>query len=239
MNFYAFHIGDYASATRHLSWVEDAAYRRLLDVYYTREAPLPLELRQVYRLVIASTDEQREAVDTILAEFFTLADDGWRHSRCDAEISRAQEKRLKAAQSANARWSNAHSTADALPTDYGRNANASDEACERIESDCEGNAPIPTPTPSKQHIREPSGFAEFWSAYPKKVGKAEARKAFSKAKINGHLPDVLKAISEQAASEQWRKEGGQFIPNPATWIRQGRWEDESISTAPRVRQLAI
>ena len=41
MNFYPFHIGDYASATRHLTWIEDAAYRRLLDVYYVKEGPLP------------------------------------------------------------------------------------------------------------------------------------------------------------------------------------------------------
>ena len=80
MNYYPFHIGDYASATRHLSWVEDAAYRRLLDVYYVREEPLPVDVRQVYRLVVASTDEQREAVDVVLGEFFKLTEDGYRHS---------------------------------------------------------------------------------------------------------------------------------------------------------------
>lgn len=86
MNYYPFHIGDYASATRHLSWLEDAAYRRLLDVYYVREEPLPLDTRQVYRLVVASTNEQREAVDVVLGEFFELTEDGYRHSRCDKEI---------------------------------------------------------------------------------------------------------------------------------------------------------
>ena len=40
MNYYPFHIGDYLSATRHLSWEEDAAYRRLLDTYYTTEKPV-------------------------------------------------------------------------------------------------------------------------------------------------------------------------------------------------------
>lgn len=56
MNYYPFHIGDYLSATRHLSWEEDAAYRRLLDTYYTNEKPLPSELRAVCRLVLANTD---------------------------------------------------------------------------------------------------------------------------------------------------------------------------------------
>lgn len=76
----------------------------------------------------------------------------------------------------------------------------------------------------------PSGFAEFWIAYPKKAGKGAAEKAFSKAKVNGRLPEVLKAIEEQKQSAQWQKDGGQFIPNPATWISQRRWEDEQ--TAP-------
>jgi len=56
MNYYPFHIGDFLSATKHLSWIEDAAFRRLLDVYYTTEKPLPNDLRAVCRLVLASTD---------------------------------------------------------------------------------------------------------------------------------------------------------------------------------------
>lgn len=69
-------------------------------------------------------------------------------------------------------------------------------------------------------------FLEFWSAYPKKVGKGAAEKAWSKAKINGHAADVIAAVQRQKQSEQWQKENGQYIPNPATWITQRRWEDE-------------
>lgn len=137
MNYYPFHIGDYASATRHLTWDEDMAYRRLIDAYYTREEPLPTDPRQVYRLVCASTEEQREAVDTILNEFFDYTDSGWVNSRCDAEISAFRTKSEKAAQSAQARWRNAK----AMPTNSERNANASTEQCERTETTCEGNAP--------------------------------------------------------------------------------------------------
>ena len=66
MNYYPFHIGDYATATRHLSWDEDMAYRRLLDVYYTTEKPLPNDLRSVWRLTLASTDEHRDAIKIVL-----------------------------------------------------------------------------------------------------------------------------------------------------------------------------
>lgn len=86
MNYYPFHIGDYLSATRHLSWEEDAAYRRLLDTYYTTEKPLPVDLRSVCRLVMATTDGQRESVQIVLEEFFIETPEGWVNRRADRII---------------------------------------------------------------------------------------------------------------------------------------------------------
>lgn len=71
-------------------------------------------------------------------------------------------------------------------------------------------------------------FAEFWKAYPKKVGKEAARKAFMKIKPSADLlRRMLEAIREQTASDQWKRDNGQYIPNPATWLNQGRWDDET------------
>jgi len=95
MNYYPFHIGDYASATRHLSWDEDLAYRRLLDVYYTTEKPLPADLRQVCRLVLATSETQRKAVEIVLTEFFVLAEEGWASVRADAEIELMRDKQTQ------------------------------------------------------------------------------------------------------------------------------------------------
>jgi uncharacterized protein YdaU (DUF1376 family) len=93
MNYYEHHIGDYIKATAHLSMLEDAAYRRLIDAYYTKEAPLPADRKACHRLTRATSKPERDAVDTILDEFFTLADDGWHQSRCDEEIAKYVEKR--------------------------------------------------------------------------------------------------------------------------------------------------
>lgn len=86
MNHYPHHIGDYAEATSHLSFVEDAAYSRLIRKYYSQEKPLPTDLKSVQRLVGARTKEEREAVKTVLEEFFHLEDDGWHNRRCDQEL---------------------------------------------------------------------------------------------------------------------------------------------------------
>lgn len=70
-------------------------------------------------------------------------------------------------------------------------------------------------------------FKTFWSAYPKKAGKDAAKKAFAKRKFDEQaFAKVMAALSEQKVSEQWQKDGGQFIPHPATWLNQGRFDDE-------------
>jgi uncharacterized protein YdaU (DUF1376 family) len=89
VNFYKHHIGDYAAATAHLSWDEDMAYTRLLRWYYQHEKAIPDDRRAIYRLARASSKPQREAVDAVLDEFFSLEDDGWHQKRCDEELARA------------------------------------------------------------------------------------------------------------------------------------------------------
>lgn len=68
------------------------------------------------------------------------------------------------------------------------------------------------------------GFDRFWEAYPKKAGKEAARKAFKQVKEP--LESLLTAIERQKCGTQWTTENGRFIPNPATWLNQGRWQDE-------------
>ena len=69
-------------------------------------------------------------------------------------------------------------------------------------------------------------FDAFWKAYPKKVGKGAAEKSFKKIKPSGDLlQKMLDAIEVQKQSDQWKRDNGQYIPNPATWLNQTRWED--------------
>lgn len=70
-------------------------------------------------------------------------------------------------------------------------------------------------------------FDAFWALYPKKVGKGEARKAWKKARPGKALFEkILDAVETAKVSDQWRREGGRYIPNPATWLNQQRWDDE-------------
>jgi uncharacterized protein YdaU (DUF1376 family) len=104
LNYYPHHIGDYTRDTAHLSMLEDAAYRRMLDVYYRTESPLPKRLEDIYRLIRATTRQEKLAVDIVVGEFFTESELGWRNKRADEEILKSKEKSEKAAESANMRW---------------------------------------------------------------------------------------------------------------------------------------
>ena len=111
---------------------------------------------------------------------------------------------------------------------------APDITCNQMISDdckCPRN-PIQSESESESEsntnrARAEDRFDEFWTAYPKKVGKEAARKAYAKIRPTLALHDcILAAIALQAQSAQWQKQNGQFIPNPATWLNQGRWDDE-------------
>ena len=82
MHYYQFHIGDYRAATAHLSNEEDLAYRRLLDMYYDTEKPIPLDVAWVAKRLRTSTT----VVQDVLADMFVQQEDGFHHMRCDQEI---------------------------------------------------------------------------------------------------------------------------------------------------------
>ncbi|MDD3676048.1 YdaU family protein [Thauera propionica] len=90
MNYYEHHLGDYSRDTAHLTMIEHGAYRILLDRYYSTEQGIPAD--QVYRVTRARTRAEKEAVDTVLKEFFQLVDGVWINHRAEAEIAKAKVK---------------------------------------------------------------------------------------------------------------------------------------------------
>lgn len=90
-------------------------------------------------------------------------------------------------------------------------------------------------TPQKSPLGE--RFDRFWAIYPNKTGKQAALKTWSKLKPSAELTEsILAAVEYQKTWDRWTKDGGRYIPNPATWLNQGRWEDEppdsTAHTAP-------
>ena len=83
MHYYNFNIGDYMKHTLHLTPEEDLAYRRLLDMYYDTEAPIPNNIPLVSRRLRMGL----EVVESVLNEFFEFTEEGYKNYRADGEIA--------------------------------------------------------------------------------------------------------------------------------------------------------
>jgi hypothetical protein len=76
-------------------------------------------------------------------------------------------------------------------------------------------------------VKNIAPFEKFWEHYPKKKAKQDALKAFSKLNPDEPLLDsMIRNLELATKSEDWLKEGGKFVPFPATWLNGRRWEDE-------------
>ena len=112
MHFYSFNIGDYISHTKHLSDLEDLAYRRLLDLYYLHERTLNEDVSLVARKI--NMKDNVPEVRVVLDEFFKLeVGIGWTNPRADEEIQKYQSKiqsAIRAGKASALARSNASST---------------------------------------------------------------------------------------------------------------------------------
>lgn len=103
-------------------------------------------------------------------------------------------------------------------------ASDADRTRTRVRVD-KSNTPV-VPKGGRVHAFPP-GFEKLWDVYPRKVAKDAAAKAFAKRKPDAALVEVMvAAVKRQTRSEQWLRDGGQFIPHLSTWLNQGRWMDD-------------
>jgi uncharacterized protein YdaU (DUF1376 family) len=142
MKYYKHHIGDYKSATAHLSNEEDICYRRLLDWYYDTEQPLEDDVRLLARQCRVSQETVRE----VLGDFFTLIDGRWHNARANAELVGWYESSEKAKKKADARWEKERKHRDALAISRQNDAAASVLDAAALLGQCSGNAAQMLPT---------------------------------------------------------------------------------------------
>jgi uncharacterized protein YdaU (DUF1376 family) len=210
--YYKRYTGDYARDTRDLTLIEHGAYTLLLDYYYSNGC-LKQCLEHCYRVCQAFSEDERAAVSSVLDKFFKFDPErGYIHERVEKEIAKQSmlytSKVERAQTAAAARWSQKNAS-----------SNTSSNATS-IEKSCQ---PKPKPKPDNNIS---SFFHEFWKAYPKKVAKGHAERAFKSA-ARVVAPEVIIAA---VRSSIW-PEDIQFVPYPSTWLNQKRWEDVNSSSS--------
>lgn len=85
------------------------------------------------------------------------------------------------------------------------------------------------------------GFDQFWSVYPRKVGKKDAVKVWNQIKPDNDLVNqIIQGVERWTRSDQWTKDDGRFIPYPATFLRGDRWNEyDRAAVIPTPQQSAV
>ena len=183
-------------------------YWCLVEMLYEEGGYLPFEYERISFELRIEIDKIKSVIhDFELFQFDT--EKFWSNSVIERLKIRC-DKSEKARESINKRWDKYHDT-NVIRTNSSRNTIKERKGKEIKES-------IYT-----------DDFLKFWECYPKKIGKDAAWKAWIKR--NGDRPEIsslIKSLSIHRVSPNWTKESGQFIPNPATWLNQGRWADEIV-----------
>lgn len=224
-------------------------YRDMLDVYYDKEEPLPLDFERLCDLLGVESDEERRTVERVLRLKFIKGEDGYRNEICDrviaeyhtkAETARANGAkggRPPKAKGSDSKPSDNPEKPSGFPSgsDQDASSNPAQTGSQANQEPITKNQRKPKPSSSSGD----DGFDQFWEAYPRKQGKQDARKAWGKLKVDAELlAAILAAIEAQKEGHDWKHDDGQFIPHPTTWLNGGRWLDEVRPYVPQERRGA-
>lgn len=221
MHYYQFNIGDYASHTKGLSLMEDLAYRRLLDLYYTTEQPLNTCSTEVAREI--GMREYQSEVEYVLGKYFKKTDEGFVQERAKKHIEAFQaDKEAKSAAgkaSAEARRRKASEQA----------STSAEQPLDARSTDAQLNKNQEPLTNNQEPVKTHASFDDFWQIYPRKTDKAKAKKKWESLKITEEtLALINKNISDRLAAGEWSDP--KFIPHPTTYLNNARWDDEVITS---------
>ena len=226
------YIGDYLADTGRLTTEQHGAYLLIIMDYWRNGSPPDDDeaLAAITRLPLQAWQKHRKSIERM----FTIIDGEWVHKRIEEELQASKDNKEKSSKRGKAgaekRWST-QCLDDASSIAQASSTQCLDDAQAMLNPMLK-NSPSPSPSPIKSNTPPypppgDDGFDAFWERYPKKVGKAAALKAWRKLKPDvGKQSVMLAALAVQVESESWRKDGGQFVPNPATWLNGARWEDE-------------
>lgn len=219
--FMPLYVDDFIGGTMCFANDELGAYLMLL-IYQWNNGAIENDNEAIERISRTKIDRLKKVLKK-----FQITDDGLVNKRCD-EIRRERERYIEGKSTAGKlgaekRW-HSDGTAMAQPLDMPCNPSPS---------------PLPLPKPNKKHSSSTDdGFGRFWSTYPRKIGKQAAKNAWRKAKGKPKVDIIIEVVNQQKQTEQWQKDNGQFIPHPATWINQGRWDDSLTTEIEKPRYFA-
>jgi len=243
VNFYPHHISDFNNATRHLTRVERSVYRDAIELYYDTESALIFDVGRLERRLICTDETEKEALKSILSEFFIKTDEGFIHERCEIEIAKyrantsakakagiasAEARRKKKAEREQKSTGVEHalnSVEQTINQEPITNNQLKDKRIDRSTLDPE----------LVDHL-----FEKFWNAGMVKTGKKKAKPIYVKILKNlkgESLADftlrIVGDINDRINSNQL----GFDSMHPSTYLNGERWNDQIVISKAHIAHI--
>lgn len=223
-----FYVGDYLADTGHLTTEEHGAYLLLLMQAWTRDGTLPADDDRLRALARMDRRGWARVRDTVLS-FFVRDGDYLRNKRIDRERENVEKRvenlRSRGRAGAAVRWKKSNEIK------AGPMLEPMLKQCQTIANHIHNHNIYQEGKPScdqsaaKRNDFE-RDFETFWRAYPRRIGKGQARRAFASATRKASLETMLAALGRV----RWPADK-QRIPHPATWLNGERWHDDPTAIA--------
>jgi len=239
MKWYKFAAAEYQMKTIHLSDAEDLAYRRLLDMAYLSEKPIPLDTNLVARRVRIDQD----IVEQVLSEFFEKTESGYRNRRVEEEVKAYQtiiERNLKgtkaaaekaAERAAQGMKRRSPRTKNEPTSNHSHDLDGSHEGILEGSSESTANHEgIQNKNKNISPLPPSGGFDRFWEVWPKsprKVGKGACIRTWITNGMDEHVERIISHVSRLKGTTQWLSG---FEPAPMTYLNQRRWLDDDVAS---------
>lgn len=215
------YISDYRNKTADLTAAEHGAYL-LLIMHYWVNGGLPSDQGKLMRIAAMTPAEWKKSRATL--QFFFH--DGWKHERVDGELAKAEQISSKRRAAAEQRYCKEPANAPA-------NAEQAESKSRHTRDVVVSSLPTSATSLEVKEVEaeQASGeFEEFWNIYPHKVGKKDAERSFEKAIKTVDFTRIMAGLLAYAAKTDDRP-----WCNPATWLNQGRWDDQPAQINPQNR----
>jgi uncharacterized protein YdaU (DUF1376 family) len=206
--------------------LEDGAYTRLMDWYYSNERPIPDE--QKYAIARASNSAEKRAVNSVLDAFFSEGSGQWFQARIEEEIQKAAPKmeaaRINGLKGGRPRKVKPDGFFKENPVGFENETQT--EPSEKLpnpQSPVLNQEQEQNPLLGRDEKPTASRFDEFWAAYPSKAGKKPAKATWERRKLDRIADRILADIANRKLHDQRWLDG--YIPNASTYVSQERWQD--------------
>ena len=246
MNFYKHFLGDYGRDTGHLTMLEHGAYRLMLDAFYATEMPLPEDDGRLFRLLRATTKDEREAVRFVADQFWRTTPEGLVNNRAMSEVNNAKERastNRKIAQEREAKRAATVSKACNEPlndscNDSSTNARSRDSHSQKEESKFKKvRNQTTTARPAAIPVGQKLDFERFKAVYPERSGSQPWARAVKAANARSKEGSTFQSMIDGASRystycADTGKTGTEFVMQAATFLGPDRHFLEAWNSPP-------